>query len=35
TIMLDSEDSKVTYTTISSPYEGRSEDVSPGVDGPP
>nr|GFC37094.1 hypothetical protein [Tanacetum cinerariifolium] len=23
------------YTTISSPYEGRSGDVSPGVDGPP
>nr|GFA51552.1 hypothetical protein [Tanacetum cinerariifolium] len=30
-----SEDSMVTYTTVSSPYEGRSEDVSPGVDGPP
>nr|GFB86454.1 hypothetical protein [Tanacetum cinerariifolium] len=25
----------VTYTTVSSPYEGRSGDVSPGVDGPP
>nr|GEW54884.1 hypothetical protein [Tanacetum cinerariifolium] len=32
--MSDSEDSMVTYTTISSPYEGRSGDVSPGVDGP-
>nr|GFB87426.1 hypothetical protein [Tanacetum cinerariifolium] len=30
-----SEDSTVTYTTVSSPYEGRSGDVSPGVDGPP
>nr|GFC92500.1 hypothetical protein [Tanacetum cinerariifolium] len=30
-----SEDSTVMYTTISSPYEGRSGDVSPGVDGPP
>nr|GFB78376.1 hypothetical protein [Tanacetum cinerariifolium] len=27
--------STVTYTTVSSPYEGRSGDVSPGVDGPP
>nr|GFA62178.1 hypothetical protein [Tanacetum cinerariifolium] len=35
TIMLDSEDSTVTYTTVSSPYEGRSGDVSPGEDGPP
>nr|GFB90438.1 hypothetical protein [Tanacetum cinerariifolium] len=35
TIMLDSEDSIVTYTTVSSPYEGRSGDVSPGEDGPP
>nr|GEZ54306.1 putative reverse transcriptase domain-containing protein [Tanacetum cinerariifolium] len=35
TIMSNSEDSTVTYTTISSPYEGRSGDVSPGVDGPP
>nr|GFB20266.1 hypothetical protein [Tanacetum cinerariifolium] len=34
-IMSDSEDSTVTYTTVSSPYERRSEDVSPGVDGPP
>nr|GFB46933.1 hypothetical protein [Tanacetum cinerariifolium] len=33
--MSDSEDSTVTYTTASSPYEGRSGDVSPGVDGPP
>nr|GEZ05574.1 putative reverse transcriptase domain-containing protein [Tanacetum cinerariifolium] len=31
----DSEDSTVTDTTVSSPYEGRSGDVSPGVDGPP
>nr|GFB45129.1 hypothetical protein [Tanacetum cinerariifolium] len=35
TIMSDSDDSTVTYTTVSSPYEGRSGDVSPGVDGPP
>nr|GEY03763.1 hypothetical protein [Tanacetum cinerariifolium] len=35
TIMSNSEDSTVTYTTVSSPYEGRSRDVSPGVDGPP
>nr|GFB60310.1 hypothetical protein [Tanacetum cinerariifolium] len=35
TIMLDFEDSTVMYTTVSSPYEGRSGDVSPGVDGPP
>nr|GFC96290.1 hypothetical protein [Tanacetum cinerariifolium] len=34
TIISDSEDSTVTYTTISSPCEGRSGDVSPGVDGP-
>nr|GEY35352.1 reverse transcriptase domain-containing protein [Tanacetum cinerariifolium] len=33
--MSDSEDSTVMYTTVSSPYEGRSGDVSPGVDGPP
>nr|GFA69428.1 hypothetical protein [Tanacetum cinerariifolium] len=33
--MSDSEDSTVTYTTVSSPYEGRSGDVSPEVDGPP
>nr|GFD11441.1 hypothetical protein [Tanacetum cinerariifolium] len=30
-----SKDSTVTYTTVSSLYEGRSGDVSPGVDGPP
>nr|GEZ80876.1 putative reverse transcriptase domain-containing protein [Tanacetum cinerariifolium] len=35
TIMSDSEDLTVTYTTVSSPYEGRSGDVSPGEDGPP
>nr|GFB84794.1 hypothetical protein [Tanacetum cinerariifolium] len=35
TIMSDSEDSTVTYNTVSSPYKGRSGDVSPGVDGPP
>nr|GEZ75022.1 hypothetical protein [Tanacetum cinerariifolium] len=35
TIMSDSEDSTVTYTTVSSPYEWRSGDVSTGVDGPP
>nr|GFA81740.1 hypothetical protein [Tanacetum cinerariifolium] len=35
TIMSDSEDSTVTYTTVFSPYEGRSRDVSQGVDGPP
>nr|GFB46828.1 hypothetical protein [Tanacetum cinerariifolium] len=29
------EDSTVTYTTVSSPYEGRSGDVSLGVNGPP
>nr|GEW50083.1 retrotransposon protein, putative, Ty1-copia subclass [Tanacetum cinerariifolium] len=34
TIMSDSEDSTVTYTTVSSPYKGRLGDVSPGVDGP-
>nr|GEZ00167.1 hypothetical protein [Tanacetum cinerariifolium] len=33
--MSDSEDSTVTCTTVSSLYEGRSGDVSPGVDGPP
>nr|GFA92998.1 hypothetical protein [Tanacetum cinerariifolium] len=33
--MSDSEDSTVTYTMVSSPYEGRSGDVSPGVNGPP
>nr|GFA92475.1 hypothetical protein [Tanacetum cinerariifolium] len=35
TIMSDSEDSIVTYTTVSSLYVVRSEDVSPGEDGPP
>nr|GEX38532.1 reverse transcriptase domain-containing protein [Tanacetum cinerariifolium] len=35
TIMSDSEDSTVTYTTLSSPYKGPPGDVSPGVDGPP
>nr|GFB22823.1 hypothetical protein [Tanacetum cinerariifolium] len=35
TIMSDSEDSTVTYTTVFSPCEGRSGDISPGVDGPP
>nr|GFA70188.1 hypothetical protein [Tanacetum cinerariifolium] len=33
--MSDSEDSTVMYTTVCSPYEGRSGDVSPGEDGPP
>nr|GFC40620.1 hypothetical protein [Tanacetum cinerariifolium] len=33
--MSDSEDSKVTYTIVSSPYEGRFGDVSPGVVRPP
>nr|GEW76195.1 hypothetical protein [Tanacetum cinerariifolium] len=35
TIMTDFEDSTVMYTTVSSPCEGRSGDISPGVDGPP
>nr|GFB91101.1 hypothetical protein [Tanacetum cinerariifolium] len=35
TIMSEFEDSMVTYTTVSSPCEGRSGDVSPGEDGPP
>nr|GFB87874.1 hypothetical protein [Tanacetum cinerariifolium] len=35
TIMSDSEDSTVKYTTVSSPYVVRSGDVSPGEDGPP
>nr|GEZ04260.1 hypothetical protein [Tanacetum cinerariifolium] len=35
TIMSDSKDSTVTDTAVSSPYEGRSGDVSQGVDGPP
>nr|GFC66318.1 hypothetical protein [Tanacetum cinerariifolium] len=34
TIMSDSEDSTVMYTTVSSPYVVRSGDVSPGKDGP-
>ncbi|GKF69437.1 hypothetical protein Tco_0202494, partial [Tanacetum coccineum] len=33
--MSDSEDSTVTYTEISSPYEDDSDIGSPGVDGPP
>nr|GFC99042.1 hypothetical protein [Tanacetum cinerariifolium] len=33
--MSDSEDSTITYTTVSSPCEGPSGDVSPGVDGLP
>ncbi|GKA21332.1 hypothetical protein Tco_0701321 [Tanacetum coccineum] len=32
--MLDSEDSTVTYTAVSSPFEGLSDIESPGVDGP-
>nr|GEU56406.1 hypothetical protein [Tanacetum cinerariifolium] len=35
TIMSNFEDSTVTYTTVSSPYEGRLGDISPGEDGPP
>nr|GFC10286.1 hypothetical protein [Tanacetum cinerariifolium] len=35
TNMSESEDSTVTYTTVSSPYVVRSGDVSPGEDGPP
>ncbi|GKE21394.1 hypothetical protein Tco_1432906, partial [Tanacetum coccineum] len=35
TVMSDSEDSTVTYTAVSSPFEDRSEIGSPGVDGPP
>ncbi|GJS96168.1 hypothetical protein Tco_0803136 [Tanacetum coccineum] len=34
-IMSDSEDSTVTYTPVSSPFEGLSDIGSPGVDGPP
>ncbi|GKC84841.1 hypothetical protein Tco_1140558, partial [Tanacetum coccineum] len=34
-IMSDSEDSTVTYTAVSSPYEDSSDIVSPGVEGPP
>ncbi|GKE47396.1 hypothetical protein Tco_1478654, partial [Tanacetum coccineum] len=33
--MSDSEDSIVTYTTVSSPFEGLSDIGSPGVNGPP
>ncbi|GJS97816.1 putative reverse transcriptase domain-containing protein [Tanacetum coccineum] len=33
--MSDSEDSTVTYTAISSPFDGLSDIGSPGVDGPP
>ncbi|GKA13904.1 hypothetical protein Tco_0693550 [Tanacetum coccineum] len=33
--MLDSEDSTVTYTAVSSPFGGLSDIGSPGVDGPP
>nr|GEZ26064.1 hypothetical protein [Tanacetum cinerariifolium] len=33
--MLDSEDSTITYTTVSSPFGGLSDIGSPGVDGPP
>nr|GFA43817.1 hypothetical protein [Tanacetum cinerariifolium] len=33
--MSDFEDSTVMYTTVSSPYKGRSGDVSPVMDGPP
>nr|GFB74957.1 hypothetical protein [Tanacetum cinerariifolium] len=32
--MSEFEDSTVMYATVSSPYKGRSGDVSPGVDGP-
>ncbi|GKD35523.1 hypothetical protein Tco_1251032 [Tanacetum coccineum] len=34
-VMSDSEDSTVTYTVVSSPFEGLSDIGSPGVDGPP
>ncbi|GJY72268.1 hypothetical protein Tco_0475971, partial [Tanacetum coccineum] len=33
--MSDSEDSTVTYTAVSSPFEGLYDIGSPGVDGPP
>ncbi|GJW06750.1 hypothetical protein Tco_1569173 [Tanacetum coccineum] len=33
--MSDSEDSTVTYTAVSSPFEGLSDIGSSGVDGPP
>ncbi|GJS23087.1 hypothetical protein Tco_0451719, partial [Tanacetum coccineum] len=35
TVMSDSEDSTVTYTTVSSPFGGLSDIRSPGVNGPP
>ncbi|GKA35937.1 hypothetical protein Tco_0722428, partial [Tanacetum coccineum] len=35
TVMLDLEDSTVTYTAVSSPFEYRSDIGSPRVDGPP
>ncbi|GKE51530.1 hypothetical protein Tco_1486686 [Tanacetum coccineum] len=35
TVMSDSEDSTVTYTAVSSPFEDGSNIGSPGVDGPP
>ncbi|GJX82429.1 hypothetical protein Tco_0331910 [Tanacetum coccineum] len=35
TVMLDSEDSTVTYTAMSSPFEDGSDIGSPGVNGPP
>ncbi|GJV73060.1 hypothetical protein Tco_1493055 [Tanacetum coccineum] len=34
-VISDSEDSTVTYTAVSSPFEDRSDIGSPGVDGPP
>ncbi|GJY08872.1 hypothetical protein Tco_0377057 [Tanacetum coccineum] len=34
TVMSDSEDSTVTYTEVSSPFEGLSDIGSPGVVGP-
>ncbi|GKG56307.1 hypothetical protein Tco_0577382, partial [Tanacetum coccineum] len=34
-VMSDSEDSGVTYTQVSSPFEDSSDIGSPGVDGPP
>ncbi|GJS43210.1 hypothetical protein Tco_0568253 [Tanacetum coccineum] len=34
-VMSDLEDSTVTYTAVSSPFEGLSDIGSPGVDGPP
>nr|GFD08315.1 hypothetical protein [Tanacetum cinerariifolium] len=33
--MSDFKDSTITYTTVSSPYEGRPGDISPGVHGSP